>query len=62
MARKKAPFVPGVMRCDTCDKVITGEHLMTIKSEWKGFGSPPENAIAHVCSAACKRKLKELGS
>lgn len=65
MATKKvkAPFVPGVMRCDSCGKVITGVHLMTIKSEWTkrgGWGSPPEEAIAHVCSKACERNSKEF--
>ncbi|HYK01315.1 MAG TPA: hypothetical protein VE974_06135 [Thermoanaerobaculia bacterium] len=62
MATKKAktPFVPGVMRCDSCDKVIKGIHEMTIRSDWKGYGTPPEDAIVHVCSAACKRKSKEF--
>jgi hypothetical protein len=61
--KAKTPFVPGVMRCDTCGKVITGLHNMTIKSRWTkngGWGTPPENMVAHVCSAACERKSKEF--
>lgn len=65
MATKKAktPFVSGVMRCDSCGKVIKGVHDMTISNRWikaGGVGEAPENAIVHACSAACKRKSKEF--
>ena len=60
---KKTPFVPGVMRCDVRDKIITGVYDMTICDKWMKqvrAETPPEEAIVHVCSAKCKGRSKEF--
>lgn len=45
--------------CYECDKLIKGMHTMTIDDKWMGnggFGSPPPNAIVHLCSKKCENK------
>jgi len=49
--------------CSVCGKAIAGEHLMTVKDAWikaGGFGSPPPEAIVHVCGESCAKKSLEF--
>ena len=49
-----------VYACEVCRKRIQGMHLMTIRSSWRGCGSPPPDAIVHVCNDRCAKRTPEF--
>ena len=49
--------------CATCGAQIQGLHLMTIATTWLqsgGWGTPPAEAIVHVCNQHCARRSAEF--
>lgn len=44
--------------CDGCGKPIQGEHIMTPRDSWRGFGEVPPEALIHAHNDRCLKRAE----